>query len=260
MVRVNEALQCYSPSRRPYGYWRVPCRTGKNVHWLWMGERSLKSVPVGDTQSGGMVNRVVNPGAVISMLCCVSGGRAGSRGSTGARTWSGAAGGNSSAGNSEHCVNPGGVAARSAAKRAEAGAGRVTPPAPTSVTSYYRLQALVIVMWLVMWLRDHSAKRAINSNILRHVIRIMINTTTTVTMATSVIITMDTTATMATSTVITMDTNTDIITTGTTDIMVIITMATSDIMLPTVRKETHDRKWTRKRHVMRLLTTPTGKR
>ena len=192
-------------------------------------------------------------------MCCVSGGRVGSRGSTGARTWSEAAGDNSSGGSSEHCVNPGGVAARNAAKRAEAGAGRVTPPAPTSVTSYYRLQTLVIVMWLVMWLRDHSAKRAINSNILRHVIRIMINTTM-VTMEATVISTMDTTATMATSTVITMDTNTDIITTGTTT-DIIITMATSDIMLPTVRRETRDdRKWTRKPHVMRPLTTPTGKR
>ena len=175
------------------------------------------------------------------------GGRAGSRGSTGARIWSEAVGGNSLDGNSEHCVNPAGR--RSVAR----GAGSVTPPGPNSVTSYYRLQTLVIVMWLVMWLRDHSAKRAINNNILRHVINIMINntTTTTVTMATTVTNTTDTTVTMETSTIITMDTSTDII----------ITMATSDTMLPTVRRETRrGRKWTRKRHVMRLLTTPTGKR
>ena len=205
---------------------------------------------------------VIMRGIVTSRLCNISGGRAGSRGNTGARIWSEAAGDNSSVGNSEHCVNPGGAAARSAAKRAEAGAGRVTPPSPTSVTSYYRLQTLVIVMWLVMWLRDHSAKRAINNNILHHVISIMINTTvitTTVTMVATVTITMDTTVTMATSTIITMDTSTDIIITDTTK-DIIITMATSNIMLPTIRKETRDRKWTRKRLVMRLLTTPTGKR
>ena len=33
----------------PHGYWLA-------VHWLWMGEQSLESVPVSDTQSRGFVN------------------------------------------------------------------------------------------------------------------------------------------------------------------------------------------------------------
>ena len=34
-------------------------QNGKNVHWLWMGERFLKSIPAGGTQSGGFVLLVI---------------------------------------------------------------------------------------------------------------------------------------------------------------------------------------------------------
>ena len=37
----------------------IQCKKEKNVNWLWMGERSLKSIPASSMQYGGFVNSAV---------------------------------------------------------------------------------------------------------------------------------------------------------------------------------------------------------